>query len=117
MENYNLTLCEVLSQYYDENGKAKSFVKFEVRVDSDVICYAPTEVIALTFQKMIDATTQGYLGKYVYVSHKPIFHEPMQLTGDFDSVYEQAYDELYPNEKNEVSEFDMYKDEVEKSLE
>jgi len=117
MENSNLTLCKVLTQYYDENGKPKSGLEFQVRVDSDVLFYAPKEVIELTFQKMIDATTQSYCGKYVYHSYELVFHEPMQLTGDFDDTYEQAYYEIYPNEKNEVSEFDMCKEEVKKSLE
>ena len=93
-----LTLCRVLTQYYDENGKPKSGMEFQVRVDSDLLFYADADVIALAFQKMIDATTQSYCGKYVYDSYELVFHEPMELVGDFDALIEQSYFELHPNE-------------------
>jgi hypothetical protein len=69
-----------------------------VRVDSDLLFYADADVIALAFQKMIDAITQSYCGKYVYQSYELVFHEPMQLTGDFDEIIEQSYYELNPKE-------------------
>jgi len=94
MENYNLTLCRVLTQYYDENGKAKSGIEFELRVDSDDLFYAPTDVLSLTFQKLIDLQMKEYAGRYEYISHEPIFHEPTQLNGDFDSALAEAYNEL-----------------------
>lgn len=93
-----LTLCRVFTQYYDENGKPKGSMEFQLRVDSDFIFYADADVIALAFQKMIDANMQKYCGKYVYVSHELVFHEPMELTGDFESICNQCYDELHPNE-------------------
>ena len=113
MEN---TLVRVIAKYIDENGKAKSFHEFTIRIDSDIICYADSEVIAKTFQKLIDFETKDDCGKFIYYKHEPIFHEPTELKGDFDSAYEEAYYECYPSEKNEVSEYDACKEEVKESL-
>jgi hypothetical protein len=89
------TLIRVLTQYFDENGKAKGGVEFELRVDSDSLLYPPKDVLALTFQKLINAQMKNYGGRYEFLSYEPIFHEPLQLEGDFDSTLNL----LYPNEK------------------
>ena len=98
-----LVKCKVITQNldetnYNENGLAESFLEFQVRVDSDVLFYAPKEVIELTFQKMIDETMRDFYGNYVYVTHEVIFHEPMQLKGNFDELYQQSLNELHLNE-------------------
>jgi hypothetical protein len=93
-----LTLCKVLTQYYDENGKLKGGMEFQLRVDSDFFFYCDNDVIALAFQKMIDANMQRYCGKYVYLSHELVFHETLELNGDFESIFKECYDELHPNE-------------------
>lgn len=93
MEN---TLCKVITKFIDENGKSSSYEEFTIRIDSDDIFYAPSEVLEKAFQMLIDEQMSDYVGKYIYYKHQVVFDEPMQLKGDFDSALEQAYKQLNP---------------------
>ena len=88
-------LVRILAQYIDENGKRKGGQEFTTRMDSDSLLYAEDETLKILFQRLIDTQMAEYAGKYIYVEHELVFHEPVDL-GDSEAAFNELIKELYP---------------------
>ena len=86
------TLVRVIAQYIDENGKYKGGQEFIFRADSDIFMYADQEVLEKAIQKLIDVEDEKWGGYHNYISHELVFHEPIELTGDFDAAMRSVYE-------------------------
>lgn len=89
------TQVRILAQYIDENGKPKGGQEFIARMDSDTLMYAEEKNLSIVFQRLIDTEMARYAGKYTYVEHEPIFHEPIALE-NAEAEYDKLIEELYP---------------------
>ena len=86
------TLIRVFAQIQENYGtsenpqwKPKGGQEFTFRADSDHFLYAPKEVIEKAIQSMIDIDMAKYTGnKFIYESHELVFHEPVELTSNFE---------------------------------
>jgi hypothetical protein len=85
------TLVRVLAQYTNENGKLKGGQEFTFRADSYDFMYAPEEIIIKSIQKLLDIQDEEWCGHHTYVSHELVFHEPIELKGDFDNALQSMY--------------------------
>ena len=87
------TLIRVIAQYHDENGKPAGGQEFTFRADSDHFLYAEKEVLTRAIQSMIDIEMDKWAGKYTYVDHELVFHEPIELQSNFEDVLDGIYSE------------------------
>ena len=85
------TLVRVIAQYHDENGKPKGGQEFTFRADSDIFMYAEKDALAKAIQSMIDIEMHNYGGKYTYVDHELVFHEPIELQSNFEIALDNVY--------------------------
>jgi hypothetical protein len=87
-------LVRILAQYIDENGKRKGGQEFTTGMDSDALLYAEDETLKTLFQRLIDTQMANFAGKYIYVEHELVFHEPVDL-GDSNAAYDKLVEEIY----------------------
>jgi hypothetical protein len=93
------TRVEVLAQYIDEDGRKKGGQQFFFFVkDADIFLYAPKKLVEETIQTMLD---NHHKGSYVYVEHKLVFFEPIELTDDFGVIAQRIHDAA-PEDEEEV---------------
>jgi hypothetical protein len=85
------TLVRVLAQFTDENGKPKGGQEFTFRADGDDLMYAQEGVLEKTIQKLLDIEDEKWGGYHTYVSHELVFHEPIELQGDFEAAMSEVY--------------------------
>lgn len=82
------TLIRIIAQYREE-GKAKGGCELTVKIDFDILCY-DEEMCVKIFKELVAKKSNDYCS-YTYISHAPVFHEPVILS---DKEFEDRYIEL-----------------------
>lgn len=95
------TKCIIIGQYYNENGRPKGEQRFELYVDADDLFYAPSEIMEVIFQTIIDNNWGDSAGRVEYRTHELVFHEPIQCNDNFSELLDESYKAFLENNDNQ----------------
>lgn len=91
-------LVNVLTQYYNENGRPKSGQTFQFRANSDIFLYDEEAAVQI-IKKMIAEHDKEWAGHHEYISHEIVFFEPIQLdSNQFDKEYDAIVETRIANQ-------------------
>lgn len=77
------TTVRIFTQTYENYGyrwKAKGGQEFEIAVDLDLLMYEKDACIEAFKGLLLEQSDNMF--RYEYLSHEPVFHEPVKLDGD-----------------------------------
>jgi hypothetical protein len=82
------TNFRIVTQYFDENGKAKGYQEFTVKMDLYAEMYDQDNIVK-AIKAMIVKLDEKWAGHHRYVDHSPVFHDPIAFDQEeFNKIYE-----------------------------